>query len=219
MEAAPYTSGQDQSPFLFYNPGPYHPQGHHAHFTPHPQQQPYHAPVHFHPDMIKPMPHPMYFHQPPPLPQHSMEIPAYMYQHSAYPHGHMLTPVASPQPIYPKPSIVIETQAPRYYHHELDSGPSTPPLSSSCSSAGSPSPRSMLPTPANEPATYGFPSMTPGFKQGHEMQSLTLLGESDEIVSPQLRPGMSSDSPHQLAGQQKRATAKCVQNANTCILR
>lgn len=188
---APYTPGAEQPPFLFYNPGPY--QGPHGHFTPHPhQQQPYHPPVHFHPDMMKPMPQPTYYHPLPPPPQHFIEHQAYMFHPSPYHHqGPMLTPVASPQPIYPKPPIVIETRAaPRYYSQEIDSSPSTPPLSSSSSSVGSPALASMLVTPVNEPATYGFPAIFSGFKQGFENDSLTLLGGFDDLASPQLRPGM-----------------------------
>lgn len=184
MDVPQYTPGADHPPFMFYNPGPHHLHGHQQ-FTAHPRQQPYHAPVHFHPDMMKPMPHPMYFHHPPPPPQHPMDFPGYMFHQNAYRHGQMMTPIASPQPIYPKPSIVIETQAPRYYPHEIESGPSTPPLSSSSSTTGSPSPRSMLPTPTNEPETYGFPVAMPGFKQGREIQSLTLFpGDVEEELLP-----------------------------------
>lgn len=208
---APYTPGMEQQPFLFYNPGPHPSHGHHGHFTPHPhqlQQQPYHAPVHFHPEMMKPAHLPMHFHHPPAPPQYSMEPPVYMYHHAAYPHTQMLTPVASPQPIYPKPSIVIETQSPRFYSHEYESAPSTPPLSSSSSSVGSPTPRSLLPTPVNEPATYGFPDSMMGFKQGCEKEGLTLLATFDDLTSPQLRPGMHLFFLAQHHGFQPRTPAK-----------
>lgn len=185
---APYTPSMEQQSFLFYNPGP-HPQGPHGHYTPHPHQQPYHPPVHFHPEMMKPVSQQMHFHQPS-MPHHAMAHQAFAFHHGAYP-SQMLTPVASPQPVYPKPSIIIETQTPHYYHPETDSGPSTPPLSSSNSSVGSPTPSSALPTPANERENYGFPNgMMMGFRQGCERESLTLLGNCDGMASPPLRPGM-----------------------------
>lgn len=186
--------GPEQQPFLFYNPGPPHNHGQHGHFTPHPHQQLYHAPVHFHPDMMRPMSQPMpqssHFHHHP-SPQQAYGPHAFMYQPGPYAQGQMLTPLASPQPVYPKSSVVIETQAPlQQYACEIEAGPSTPPLSSSSSSVGSPSPRSMVPTPANDqPVMYGFPGTFSGFKQGCENESLTLLSEFDDMASPQLRPG------------------------------
>lgn len=180
----------EQQPFLFYNPGPQH--GPHGHFTSHPHQQPYHPPVHFHPEMMKQMHVPMHYHQHMPMP-HPMGPPAYLYAYPPPPPRHMLTPVASPQPIYPRPSVVIESQSPRLYATDPASSPSTPPLSSSNSSMGSPSPScTMLPTPANEPVTYGFPDTLIGVKMGCEKEVMSFLGGIDDLQSPQMRPGTSA---------------------------
>ncbi|KAL6709733.1 hypothetical protein ACN47E_001162 [Coniothyrium glycines] len=140
-----------QSPFFYYNPDP---QGEnarqHGHFTPHPSGQ-----AVFHTQN-------MYYQRP------SSACSQLSYPQTAYA-NHMMTPVASPQPMYQKPTILIQPQESPYLH-PLDTdysfSPATPPLSSSGSSISSPpSSFDILPTPLNDM----FPGESiEGVKQGCE---------------------------------------------------
>lgn len=140
-----------QSPFFYYNPDP---QGEnarqHGHFTPHPSGQSTFQPQN------------MYFQRP------SSAHSQLSYPQTAYA-NQMITPVASPQPMYQKPTILIQPlESP--YLHPLDTDysftPATPPLSSSGSTVSSPpSSCDILPTPLLDI----FPSETmEGVKQGCE---------------------------------------------------
>ncbi|KAF1845667.1 uncharacterized protein K460DRAFT_112788 [Cucurbitaria berberidis CBS 394.84] len=140
-----------QSPFFYYNPDP---QGEntrqHGHFTPHPSGQSTFQPQN------------MYLQRP------SSANSQLSYPQTAYA-NQMLTPVASPQPQYQKPTILIQPQDSPYLH-PLDTDysfvPATPPLSSSGSSTSSPpSSYDVLPTPLND----FFPGEgIEGVKQGCE---------------------------------------------------
>ncbi|CAO2648834.1 Nn.00g097830.m01.CDS01 [Neocucurbitaria sp. VM-36] len=140
-----------QSPFFYYNPDP---QGEntrqHGHFTPHPSGQSTFQPQN------------MYFQRP------SSANSQLSYPQTAYA-NQMLTPVASPQPMYQKPTILIQPQDSPYLH-PIDTDytftPATPPLSSSGSSVSSPpSSYDVLPTPLND----FFPGESiEGVKQGCE---------------------------------------------------
>ncbi|KAL5121895.1 hypothetical protein ACEQ8H_000110 [Pleosporales sp. CAS-2024a] len=124
-----------QSPFFYYNPDP---QGEnarqHGHFTPHPSGQPA-----FQPQAI-------YFQRPTSANSHIQ------YPQTAYA-SQMLTPVASPQPMYQKPAILIQPQDSPYLHPidtDFSYAPATPPLSSTASNMSSPpSVCDMVPTPVS----------------------------------------------------------------------
>ncbi|KAF1920042.1 hypothetical protein BDU57DRAFT_1674 [Ampelomyces quisqualis] len=124
------------SPFFYYNPDP---QGEntrqHGHFTPHPSAQ-----STFHAQNM------------------CFQRPASPAAHITYPQtayaNQMLTPVASPQPMYQKPAILIQPQDSPYLRPidtDYSYAPATPPLSSSTRSSVS-TPHSVcdiLPTPVN----------------------------------------------------------------------
>ncbi|KAF1838616.1 cutinase G-box binding protein [Decorospora gaudefroyi] len=125
-----------QSPFFYYNPDP---QGEnarqHGHFTPHPSGQSTFQPQN------------MYYQRP------TSASSQLSYPQTAYA-NQMLTPVASPQPMYQKPTILIQPQDSPYLH-PLDTdysfSPATPPLSSCGSSISSPpSTCDVLPTPLHD---------------------------------------------------------------------
>lgn len=140
-----------QSPFFYYNPDP---QGEnarqHGHFTPHPSGQSTFQPQN------------MYCQRP------SSANSQHAYPQTAYA-NQMLTPVASPQPMYQKPTILIHPQDSPYLH-PIDTDyhftPATPPLSSSGSTVSSPpSACDVLSTPLND----FFPGEgMEGVKQGCE---------------------------------------------------
>ncbi|CBX90212.1 similar to C2H2 transcription factor (Seb1) [Plenodomus lingam JN3] len=163
-----------QSPFFYYNPDP---QGEnnrqHGHFTPHPSGQSAFQP----PNMFYPR-------------------PSSANSHLAYPQSsyasQMLTPVASPQPMYQKPAILIQPHDSPYLH-PLDTdysfAPATPPLSSSGSSTSSPpSSSDVLSTPLFDI----FPSETmEGVKQGCEGEVLSEIlsaGLEWRSASPPMTP-------------------------------
>jgi DNA-directed RNA polymerase subunit RPC12/RpoP len=147
-----------QSPFFYYNPDP---QGEnarqHGHFTPHPSGQSTFQPQN------------MYFQR-----------PSSSNSHMAYPQtayaSQMLTPVASPQPMYQKPTILIQPQDSPYLRSidtDFSYAPATPPLSSTGSNVSSPpSVCDILPTPVN-----GFfsPDGIEGVKQGCEEEVFSEL--------------------------------------------
>lgn len=164
-----------QSPFFYYNPDP---QGEnnrqHGHFTPHPSGQPtFQAPN-------------MFFQRPSSASSHLA------YPQTAYA-NQMLTPVASPQPMYQKPTILVQPQDSPYLH-PLDTdysfAPATPPLSSSGSGTSSPpSSCDFLSTPLFDI----FPSDTiEGVKQGCEGEVLSEIlaaGLEWRSASPPMTPG------------------------------
>lgn len=172
MHAAP---SMGQSPFFYYNPDP---QGEnarqHGHFTPHPsgqQTQMFQA-------------------------QNMMyQRPSSSNSHMSYPHtayaSHMLTPVASPQPMYQKPAILIQSQDSPCLHpidtdfSDMRFAPATPPLSSSGSNISSPpSTCDFLPTPVN------------GFFAGEGIEGVK-QGCEEEVFSEILSAGVEwrSTSP------------------------
>jgi len=162
-----------QSPFFYYNPDP---QGEnarqHGHFTPHPSGQ------------ATLQPH-MYFQRPSSANAHLS------YPQTAYA-NQMLTPVASPQPLYQKPTILIQPQESPYLHPidtEYAFTPATPPLSSSGSTVSSPpSACDALCTPLNDM----FPGEgMEGVKQGCEGEVLSEIlsaGLEWRSASPPMTP-------------------------------
>jgi hypothetical protein len=164
-----------QSPFFYYNPDP---QGEtarqHGHFTPHPSGQPT-----FQPQSI--------YCQRPTSAQSHMSYP-----HTAYA-SQMLTPVASPRPIYQKPTILIQPQDSPYLQ-PIDTDysyvPATPPLSSTGSNISSPpSIYDILPTPVNGL----FPGEgIKGVKQGCEedvFSEILSAGIEWRSTTPPMTPG------------------------------
>jgi C2H2 transcription facotor len=178
-----------QSPFFYYNPDPKPDNRQHGHFSQHPSN--IQVPM-YHPH-VQPMPSTPIYSRPnsscsqPPMHPH-------MYNAGFQPH---MTPMASPRPMYQKPTILIQDHSPRLMIdsdcHEGDMYyyPSTPPLSASGSVMSSPSSCDVLQTPMNTMfmGLEGFE----GVKQGcqGEVQSENLAGgDWQRCGSPPMTPGM-----------------------------
>lgn len=143
------------APFFYYNPDP---QGErtsqHGHFTPQPAIQ-------------QTLQSQMYYQRP--SSAQSMSYPQTAYANQ------MMTPVASPQPMYQKPAIFVQPHGSPFLQ-TLDTdfyAPATPPLSSCGSNISSPpSTYDLLPTPVNA----FFPGEgIEGIKQGCEGEVFTEL--------------------------------------------
>lgn len=177
-----------QSPFFYYNPDPKPDNRQHGHFSQHPNVQ---VPV-YHPH-VQPMPSTPIYSRPtsscsqPPM---SAQIYNQNFQHT-------MTPMASPRPLYQKPTILIQDHSPRlvldsegpnpdmYYY------PSTPPLSASGSAISSPSSCDVLQTPMDA-AFLGLEGFE-GVKEGCEgdVRSENLAGgDWARCGSPPMTPGM-----------------------------
>jgi len=146
-----------QSSFFYYNPDP---QGEnnrqHGHFTPHPSGQTTFQPQN------------MYFQR-----------PSSAHSHISYPQtayaSQMLTPVASPQPMYQKPTILIQPQDSPFLRPidtDFSYAPATPPLSSTGSVSSPPSVCDILPTPVNG---FFLGESIEGVKQGCEEEVFSEL--------------------------------------------
>ncbi|ELR05055.1 hypothetical protein VC83_05063 [Pseudogymnoascus destructans] len=159
-----------QSPFFYYNPDPKPDNRQHGHFSPHPNMQ-----VQTYQHVLPSTPtysRPTSSCSQPPMP---MQVFNASMQAS-------MTPMASPRPMYQKPTILIQEHNSRLYDSEsLDADtyyfPSTPPLSSPGSSAASPSSYDILPTPLEHTSFFGIESFE-GVKEGcqGEVQSENLAG-------------------------------------------
>jgi hypothetical protein len=169
-----------QSPFFYYNPDP---QGEnarqHGHFTPHPSGQSTFQPQN------------MYFQRP------SSANSQLAYPQTAYA-NQMLTPVASPQPMYQKPTILIQPQESPYLHPidtDYSFAPATPPLSSSGSTVSSPpSTCDMMPTPLHD---FFAGEGIEGVKQGCEgevFSEILAAGLEWRSATPPMTPGKNSFS-------------------------
>lgn len=176
-----------QAPFFYYNPeAPNEKARQHGHFTPHPSGQQQHM---FHP-------HNLLLQRP----TSSSNAPSTPFQ-SSFNHA-LLTPVASPQPLYQKPTILIQPQSP--FLHPIDTdftfAPATPPLSSCGSNISSPpSSCDVLPTPVN--AFFSGECME-GVKQGCE----------EEVFSEILAAGAGwpgSASPPMTPGKRRTPSRVC----------
>jgi hypothetical protein len=175
----PIHPAMGQSHFFYYNPDTNTDNTRqHGHFTPHPSGQ---SPQTFHPHAIA-FQRPSSSHSQAPYPQM-----AYANQ--------MLTPVASPQPMYQKPAILFHAQDSPYLHpidtdfSDLRFAPATPPLSSSGSNISSPpSTCDVLPTPVNA----FFPGEgIEGVKQGCEgevFSEILAAGAEWRSSSPPMTP-------------------------------
>lgn len=180
MEGA-YVHNMGPTPFFYYNPEPQSEHRQHGHFSPHPQ---YSGPINFYPELIKPMSH-QYSHAQ--QQQYPVRSPPIIYSNGMYPQS-MLTPLASPQPVYHRPTVLIDRQSSSLYQLNTDCNPSTPPLSAAGSARNSP-PSACLPTPAN--ATFAVPQAFSGIKKGCEGEVFTeILSTNDwRSPSPPLTPG------------------------------
>ncbi|KAF2015898.1 hypothetical protein BU24DRAFT_462120 [Aaosphaeria arxii CBS 175.79] len=178
-----------QSPFFYYNPDPTGENARqHGHFTPHhPHGK---AAQNFQPqtpDAFCP-------------PNMLFNRPSSSNSHVAYPHAvyanHMLTPVASPQPMYQKPTILIQEQNSPFLHPidtdftDMRFAPATPPLSSNGSNISSPpSTCDILPTPVNGAFFHG--EGIEGVKQGCESEvfsEILAAGADWRSTSPPMTP-------------------------------
>ncbi|KAF2876234.1 hypothetical protein BDV95DRAFT_219464 [Massariosphaeria phaeospora] len=172
-----------QSPFYYYNPDPTgETTRQHGHFTPHPHGQtfPQAQDAYSSSNMFTKRP--------------SSASSQTSYPHTAFA-NHMLTPVASPRPMYQKPTILIQPQDSPYLHpidtdfSDLRFAPATPPLSSSGSNISSPpSTCDVLPTPVNA----FFPGEgIEGVKQGCEgevFSEILAAGADWRSASPPMTP-------------------------------
>lgn len=178
-----------QSPFFYYNPDPKSDTRQHGHFS----QQPSSVQLSIYHQQMIPMPSTPIYSRPSSScsqPQmHPMQMYNMGYQMS-------LTPVASPRPMYQKPTILIQEHTPRMIL-ESDASedmyylPSTPPLSASSSSTSSPSSYEMVSTPTNSMFLGGNDSFY-GVKEGceEEVQIENLAGNDwAHCGSPPMTPG------------------------------
>jgi hypothetical protein len=168
-----------QSHFFYYNPDNTEKNTRqHGHFTAHPSGQ---SPQTF-------------------APQHFViQRPSSSNSQAAYPQmayaNQMLTPVASPQPMYQKPAILFQGQDSPFLHpidtdfSDIRFAPATPPLSSCASNISSPpSSCDFLPTPVNA----FFPGEgIEGVKQGCETEvfsEILAAGAEWRSASPPMTP-------------------------------
>lgn len=178
META-YPSSMGPSSFFYYNPEPLAENRQHGHFSPHPHHQ-YNAPMAYYPSNIH------YAHQQP------MLNPAMIYQQGLY-QPNMITPLASPRPIYHRQTALIDRSSPLLYPLDTDCGPTTPPLSVSGSARSSPpSSSGILQTPVN--GIQSFQEALAGIKQGCEGEVYTEIqgGKRWMSPSPPMTPGKPS---------------------------
>ena len=178
-----------QSPFFYYNPDPTGENTRqHGHFTPHPHGK---ATQNFQPQTPDAFcPPNMLFKRP--SSSNSTSYPQTVYA------NHMLTPVASPQPMYQKPTILIQEQNSPFLHPidtdftDMRFAPATPPLSSTGSNISSPpSTCDILPTPVNGAFFHG--EGIEGVKQGCEEEvfsEILAAGADWRSTSPPMTPGM-----------------------------
>ncbi|KAF4611390.1 hypothetical protein G7Y89_g15623 [Cudoniella acicularis] len=196
----PHAQVMGQSPFFYYNPDPKPDNRQHGHFSQHPNnvQVPMYQPV------MHPMPSTPIYSRPnssssqPPM-QPKMFNPSF---------GANMTPMASPRPMYQKPTILIQDHTQRMMMEadvneaDLYYYPSTPPLSASGSVISSPSSCDMLQTPMNTSflGLGGFEGVKEGCEG--EVQSENLAGgEWARCGSPPMTPGDDEEHRYMLGGE------------------
>lgn len=176
-----------QSPFFYYNPDLTSENKQHGHFSPHPQGPQFQGQ-----DTLQVYQPTGYYQQRPTSAHYS----------GPYQPQPLLTPVASPQPMHQRPTILVQQESP--YLHPIDTGctdlhftPATPPLSSSSSVHSSPPPScDFLPTPVNG-VFFGSNECFEGIKQGCEGEVFTEIlagGEWSRSMSPPMTPGKNFPS-------------------------
>lgn len=155
-----------QAPFYFYNTDSKHDVRQH-----YPQQQ-----MHMYP-MVPTLPSTPVYSRPSSA---SNSQPPTLYSNGPA----VMTPTASPQPMSHKPAILLENEL-----YENSYFPSTPPLSTSGSTIGSPSACEVLQTPMN-PMFSGLDGID-GFKEALEPVETAVLDWSN-CGSPPMTPGKST---------------------------
>lgn len=182
MEGSYYTHPAHtmNSHFFYYNPDSAKENARqHGHFTPHPSGQ----------QLQTMQPQNMVFQRP-----SSANSQTSYPQQTAYA-NQMLTPVASPRPMYQKPAILVQPQDSPFLHpidtdfSDMRFAPATPPLSSSGSNISSPpSMCDFVPTPVN--AFFAGEGME-GVKQGCEEEVFSEIlsaGAEWRSASPPMTP-------------------------------
>lgn len=177
-----------QSPFFYYNPDPKSDNRQHGHFSQHPSSV--QVPMYQH---VQPMPStPIYSRPNSSCSQPPMQP---MIFNNGFPVN--MNQMASPRPMYQKPTILIQDHSPRLMTesdcHDADmyQYPSTPPLSASGSAISSPTSCDILPTPVNTMflGLEGFEGVKEGCEG--EVQSENLAGgDWARCGSPPMTPGM-----------------------------
>ncbi|KAF2499211.1 hypothetical protein BU16DRAFT_263578 [Lophium mytilinum] len=194
------SQAMSQSPFFYYNPDPSPETRQHGHFTPHPNGLPNTPYQQCHDGYYQPN---MVFTRP-----SSSDSQNSYAQRTAYVPQSLITPVASPQPMYQKPTILIQQDSP--YLHPLDTNfsdmrfaPATPPLSSSGSAISSPpSTCDILPTPVN--GTFFQSEGLEGVKMGCEEEVFSEIlagGDWTRSASPPMTPVYLQNPSATCAGQ------------------
>lgn len=176
MESMVASQTMSPASFYYYSPDPNPENRQHGHFVQQPQQQ--QMPVF---PIVPTLPStPMYSR-----PSSSCSQQQQLMQPRAVTSiPSNMTPVASPQPVCQKPTIVLETQicdADGLYY------PTTPPLSTSGSAISSPGSCDMLATPLN-PMFSGLDGLE-GVKDDAHMEKFPVLDWSN-CASPPLTPGV-----------------------------
>lgn len=179
---APQPQMMGQSPFFYYNPDPSPENRQHGHFTPHPHGQAFPGQLGSTPESMHMYTSNMCYGRP------SSSSSQTAYAARSYP-AQMMTPLASPQPLHQKPTLLIQQDAayltPLESEFDFRFPPATPPLSSSCSAISSP-PSSIydaLPTPVNG----SFEGME-GVKQGCEEEVFSEILAGEEWTRSQSPP-------------------------------
>ncbi|KAI9724555.1 MAG: hypothetical protein M1812_000623 [Candelaria pacifica] len=192
------SQGLSQSPFFYYNPEPHPQHRQHGHFSPHPRGLPSNAQLH-HIQQLQNQEAAMVMasnvvYSRPASSSSQRAIGSPMTLSPSYTAPQM----ASPMPIYHKPTIRIQQETPRMLSvdtdcsgHDMYYFPSTPPLSTSGSDGSSPpSTCEMLPTPMGK-TFFGFESLE-GVKDDCvvNVQSEILAGgDWTSAQSPPMTPG------------------------------
>lgn len=197
MDSYPtHPQAMGQSPFFYYNPDPKPDNRQHGHFSQHPNIQ---VPVYHH-QHVQQMPSTPVYSRPT---SSCSQPPMHGLQYTSNYHGSM-TPMASPRPMYQKPTILIQDHSPRmmseHDHSEMYYFPSTPPLSASNSTINSPSTCGVM--PAHLGSTFFELDNFEGVKEGceGEVQSENLAGgEWARCGSPPMTPGTSSELLHKMS--------------------
>ncbi|MCJ1340711.1 hypothetical protein MMC09_006007 [Bachmanniomyces sp. S44760] len=184
-----------QSPFFYYNPDPSSDHRQHGHFSAIPSAGTHDGQMHhfqpvYNPEMMMHPQHAMLKSQKP-----SANSQIYAHNSGAYAMQSVMTPVASPQPVYNKAPFVFQHGGQHYDagcpSPDLYFYPSTPPLSVSGSTLNSPpSTCGILPTPVND-TFFGVENIE-GVKEGCEgdvKSEILANGDWTRCGSPPLTPG------------------------------
>lgn len=172
-----------QSPFFYYNPDPKPDNRQHGHFSPHPNLQVHH---------MQPVPSTPIYSRPT---SSCSQSAAAVQMYNASIQSAMI-PMASPRPLYQKPTILIQEHNHRLLYDiegadaDMYYNPTTPPLSQTGSNVNSPSSYEILQTPSENTSYFGM-EMFEGVKEGcqSEVRSESLAGlDWTRCGSPPMTP-------------------------------